>query len=147
MISLLTRIALLPLHAYRRWISPLIPPRCRFYPTCSTYAVGALHTHGLVKGTLLATWRLLRCNPWNYGGVDHVPERGRWIPDPWQPPADWAGHDDPWARTPMGMNGVFPDLPDDATNGLVNQTTPADAGQTQGVSHVPALPKEIAHVG
>ena len=45
------------------------------------------------------------------------------------------------------MIGVFADLPDDATNGLVNQTTPADAGQTQGVSHVPALPKEIAHVG
>ncbi len=66
---------LLPLHLYRRVISPLLPARCRYYPSCSQYAVDALRRHGLVRGCLLAAWRLLRCNPWSRGGVDYVPER------------------------------------------------------------------------
>lgn len=61
--------------AYQLLISPLSPPSCRFYPSCSAYAVTALQRFGPVKGTWLAVWRLLRCNPWNPGGVDHVPER------------------------------------------------------------------------
>ncbi|MDR2378739.1 MAG: membrane protein insertion efficiency factor YidD [Bifidobacteriaceae bacterium] len=60
---------------YQRWISPLTGPRCRFYPSCSDYAITALRTHGLVRGGALAARRLTRCHPFNPGGVDHVPER------------------------------------------------------------------------
>lgn len=62
--------------AYQRYVSPLSPPRCRFYPSCSSYAVLALEKHGAVRGTRLAVWRVLRCNPWNSGGVDDVPGTG-----------------------------------------------------------------------
>ncbi len=62
---------------YQKYISPLTPPRCKYYPTCSAYALEAYRKHGLIKGTVLSTWRLLRCNPWSLGGVDHVPERVR----------------------------------------------------------------------
>lgn len=58
---------------YQRWISPALPPMCRFHPTCSAYAVEALQVHGLVKGAALTVWRLLRCAPWHPGGVDEVP--------------------------------------------------------------------------
>lgn len=60
---------------YQRFISPLTPATCRFYPSCSAYAVTALRRHGLVKGSWLAMRRLMRCHPWNPGGVDHVPPR------------------------------------------------------------------------
>jgi putative membrane protein insertion efficiency factor len=66
---------LLPIHAYRRLVSPFLAPRCRFHPTCSTYAVQAIRVHGPVKGTALAAWRVVRCNPWNLGGIDPVPPR------------------------------------------------------------------------
>lgn len=59
---------------YRKFISPLKPPCCRFYPTCSTYAVQAFEKHGVIKGLYLSTKRVLRCNPWNIGGIDYVPE-------------------------------------------------------------------------
>jgi putative membrane protein insertion efficiency factor len=61
---------------YQLVLSPLLGPRCRFYPSCSSYAVQALTTHGALKGTWLAGRRLLRCHPWNPGGVDHVPPAG-----------------------------------------------------------------------
>lgn len=61
---------------YQRFVSPLSPPRCRFYPSCSSYAVLALEKHGAVRGTGLAVWRVLRCNPWSSGGVDDVPGTG-----------------------------------------------------------------------
>ncbi|MDE5583829.1 MAG: membrane protein insertion efficiency factor YidD [Ruminococcus sp.] len=60
---------------YRRFISPLFPPCCKYYPTCSTYALTALQRFGAVRGTLLALWRLIRCNPWSMGGIDYVPEK------------------------------------------------------------------------
>jgi putative membrane protein insertion efficiency factor len=66
------------IRGYQRFISPLSAPRCRYYPSCSAYALGAVRTHGPVKGFLLAVWRLLRCNPWSQGGIDHVPDRGSW---------------------------------------------------------------------
>lgn len=76
--SLGLRLALLPVRAYQRWISPALPRSCRYYPSCSAYAVGSLQVHGVLKGSLLAVWRLLRCNPLTRGGVDHVPEPGQW---------------------------------------------------------------------
>ncbi|HEX6881751.1 MAG TPA: membrane protein insertion efficiency factor YidD [Planctomycetota bacterium] len=78
--SLLRRLFVLPIRAYQRWLSPLKPPSCRFHPTCSEYALQAVLAHGIVKGTLLGIWRILRCHPFCEGGLDPVPERGRWKP-------------------------------------------------------------------
>ena len=69
------------INGYRLLISPILPPTCRYHPSCSGYGLAAMHTHGAVKGTLLTGWRLMRCNPWSQGGVDPVPERGYWLPD------------------------------------------------------------------
>ena len=67
------RLLLLAVRGYQLFISPMTPPTCRFYPSCSQYAVIALQRHGAIRGTYLAVWRVLRCNPWNPGGVDDVP--------------------------------------------------------------------------
>ena len=58
---------------YRLFISPVMPDQCRFYPTCSVYAMEALQKHGLIKGISLTLKRLARCHPWNPGGYDPVP--------------------------------------------------------------------------
>ena len=63
------------IRGYQYFISPLVPPSCRFEPTCSHYAMTALKRHGAVVGLALAVWRVLRCNPFCAGGVDEVPER------------------------------------------------------------------------
>ncbi|WP_019532700.1 membrane protein insertion efficiency factor YidD [Paenibacillus ginsengihumi] len=64
----------LPVKVYRRWISPLKPPTCRFYPTCSAYALEALEKHGAARGTWLAVKRIAKCHPFHPGGIDHVPD-------------------------------------------------------------------------
>ncbi len=61
---------------YRIFISPVLPPSCRFYPSCSAYAMDAVETHGALKGSAMAMKRLLRCHPFNAGGYDPVPHRG-----------------------------------------------------------------------
>jgi uncharacterized protein len=66
-------ILILLLMAYRKVISPLYGQVCRFFPSCSAYALEAITVHGAVKGSWLAAKRLARCHPWNAGGVDHVP--------------------------------------------------------------------------
>jgi putative membrane protein insertion efficiency factor len=66
-------ILILLLMAYRKVISPLYGQVCRFFPSCSAYALEAITVHGAMKGSWLAARRLLRCHPWNAGGVDHVP--------------------------------------------------------------------------
>ena len=58
---------------YKRFFSPLLPPSCRFTPSCSRYTVEAIQKHGALRGTLLGTWRILRCNPFGKGGYDPVP--------------------------------------------------------------------------
>ena len=63
------------IRGYQYFISPLVPPSCRFEPTCSHYAMTALRRHGAAAGLALAVWRVLRCNPFFPGGVDDVPER------------------------------------------------------------------------
>jgi uncharacterized protein len=60
---------------YRWTIGPLFAGRCKYHPTCSQYALDALREFGLVKGSVLAAWRLLRCNPWSHGGVDYAHEQ------------------------------------------------------------------------
>jgi len=61
------------LKAYQRWISPMMPSRCRFYPSCSQYAIEAIRMHGPFAGMWLGARRVLRCHPWNPGGLDLVP--------------------------------------------------------------------------
>ncbi|MET8699294.1 membrane protein insertion efficiency factor YidD [Kitasatospora sp. NPDC058032] len=63
------------IRVYQWTISPLLGPVCRYYPSCSHYGFEAVKTHGAVKGGALTAWRILRCNPWTPGGVDHVPPR------------------------------------------------------------------------
>jgi putative membrane protein insertion efficiency factor/ribonuclease P protein component len=66
---------------YRHTISPILPPTCRYHPSCSAYGFEALQVHGAAKGTVLTAWRVLRCNPFTPGGLDPVPTRGAWRPD------------------------------------------------------------------
>ena len=68
----LVRMLLAPIRVYQRVVSPALPRRCKYEPTCSAYAAEALRTHGPVRGVLLAGWRLLRCNPFSHGGYDPV---------------------------------------------------------------------------
>lgn len=70
----LKKILIFPIKLYRKYISPLTPPCCRFTPTCSAYAITAIERFGIIKGSLLAVSRLLRCNPLFKGGIDNVPE-------------------------------------------------------------------------
>ncbi|MCU0258690.1 MAG: membrane protein insertion efficiency factor YidD [Solirubrobacteraceae bacterium] len=63
------------IRVYQYLLSPMLGQRCKYYPTCSNYAIEALRVHGVVRGTGLATWRIMRCNPFSNGGVDPVPPR------------------------------------------------------------------------
>jgi putative membrane protein insertion efficiency factor len=69
----LALIGIVPVRAYQWFISPLLPPSCRYQPTCSAYAIEALQRHGLLRGCFLAARRLLRCHPWGGSGYDPVP--------------------------------------------------------------------------
>ena len=60
------------LRAYKRWVSPSLPPSCRFVPTCSDYALEAVDRYGALRGGIMAVWRLLRCHPFSAGGLDAV---------------------------------------------------------------------------
>lgn len=74
-----SRALTLPIVGYQRVISPWLPQQCRFYPSCSAYAVTAIRERGPIVGLVLAGYRLVRCNPWARGGVDVPPRRGqRW---------------------------------------------------------------------
>jgi uncharacterized protein len=68
--SALRTVAVAPVRFYQRAISPAIPRRCKYHPSCSEYAVGAIRHHGVLRGIVLAAWRILRCNPFSHGGVD-----------------------------------------------------------------------------
>lgn len=69
------RLLVAIINAYRRHLSPALPRRCRYEPSCSVYALTAIRRFGALRGSLLAGWRLLRCNPFSNGGFDPVPER------------------------------------------------------------------------
>jgi uncharacterized protein len=68
-------IALAVLRGYKRFVSPVLPPACRFVPTCSEYAAEAIEKHGVLRGGTLAARRIIRCGPWHPGGYDPVPSR------------------------------------------------------------------------
>jgi putative membrane protein insertion efficiency factor len=71
----LRRVAILPIRAYQLVVSPLTGDRCKYYPSCSEYAAQAVTRYGILRGLVLAGWRLLRCNPWSRGGFDPVEEQ------------------------------------------------------------------------
>jgi uncharacterized protein len=69
------RIAIAPIRVYQRLISPLFPRVCKYEPTCSEYAAQAIGRYGMLRGLVLAGWRLLRCNPFSHGGYDPVDQQ------------------------------------------------------------------------
>jgi putative membrane protein insertion efficiency factor len=71
-----------PIRFYQRAISPALPSRCKYHPSCSQYAVDAVRRYGVLRGVVLAGWRLLRCNPWSHGGVDFVEDQTLFRPRP-----------------------------------------------------------------
>ena len=71
-----------PIRFYKRAISPALPSRCKYHPSCSQYAVDAVRRYGVLRGVVLAGWRLLRCNPWSHGGVDFVEDQTLFRPRP-----------------------------------------------------------------
>jgi putative membrane protein insertion efficiency factor len=68
-------VVLIPLRAYQRLLSPLFGAHCKYYPSCSDYAAQAVERFGILRGLVLAGWRLLRCNPWSHGGLDPVEDQ------------------------------------------------------------------------
>ncbi len=68
-------VAVAPVRFYQRFISPAIPQRCKYHPSCSQYSVTAIRRYGILRGLVLSAWRLLRCNPWSHGGVDFVEDQ------------------------------------------------------------------------
>ena len=66
------RVAIAPIRVYQRFISPALPRRCKYEPTCSRYAAQAIGRYGILRGAVLAAWRILRCNPFSHGGYDPV---------------------------------------------------------------------------
>jgi uncharacterized protein len=71
----LRAVLIAPIRFYQRFISPVMPARCKYHPSCSQYAVDAIRHYGILRGVVLAAWRLLRCNPWSHGGVDFVQDQ------------------------------------------------------------------------
>ncbi len=82
MTSVARRAAIAPIVLYQRVISPALPRRCKYEPTCSQYAVQAIRRFGILRGLVLAAWRLLRCNPFSHGGFDPVDAQRLFRPRP-----------------------------------------------------------------
>jgi putative membrane protein insertion efficiency factor len=80
-VRLARSIAVLPIRAWQKVVSPLLGPRCRYYPSCSEYAIRAIQRFGILRGSVLAAWRILRCNPLSRGGFDY-PEDQRLFDSP-----------------------------------------------------------------
>jgi putative membrane protein insertion efficiency factor len=78
----LRTIAVAPIVTYQRYVSPALPRSCRYHPTCSAYAVQAVGELGILRGVVLAAWRLLRCNPFSHGGHDPVQAQRLFRPAP-----------------------------------------------------------------
>jgi putative membrane protein insertion efficiency factor len=74
-VTALRTIVVAPVRFYQSAISPGLPQRCKYHPSCSHYAVDAVRQYGILRGVVLAAWRLLRCNPWSHGGVDFVEDQ------------------------------------------------------------------------
>ena len=73
--AFLRSAAIAPIRLYQRAVSPALGPHCKYHPSCSHYAAGAIRRYGILRGLVLAAWRVMRCNPWSHGGVDHVEDQ------------------------------------------------------------------------
>jgi putative membrane protein insertion efficiency factor len=73
--GLARRIVVVPITLYRRAISPALPARCKYHPTCSAYGAQAIKEFGILRGLVLAGWRIVRCNPWSHGGLDPLEQQ------------------------------------------------------------------------
>jgi uncharacterized protein len=80
--SVLRAIVVSPIRVYQRVLSPLLPRSCRYHPSCSEYAAQAIGRYGILRGVVLAAWRVLRCNPWSWGGHDPVEAQTLFRPRP-----------------------------------------------------------------
>ena len=69
------RAGIAAVYAYRYTLGPFVGGRCKYHPSCSQYAIDAIRRYGAVRGSVLAGWRLLRCNPWSHGGVDYAEDQ------------------------------------------------------------------------
>lgn len=78
--SVLRRAVTAPIRLYQRVISPGLAPRCKYEPSCSHYAVQAVERYGILRGLVLAVWRVVRCNPWSHGGYDPVEHQRLFAP-------------------------------------------------------------------
>jgi putative membrane protein insertion efficiency factor len=78
--SALRSVAVAPIRMYQRLFSPALGARCKYHPSCSEYAAQAISRFGILRGLILAGWRLLRCNPWSHGGYDPVENQGLFKP-------------------------------------------------------------------
>jgi len=87
-VTLARALAIAPIRCYQRFVSPALPRRCKYEPTCSAYAAQSLREFGILRGLVLAGWRLLRCNPWSHGGYD--PVESQRLFDPRRPTAPRA---------------------------------------------------------
>lgn len=109
-------IGVLLLRAYRAVISPLYGDVCRYHPSCSAYGLGSVQQHGLVVGSALTAWRIVRCNPWSAGGIDDVRpsrhHRYRVTPSGWVVPETWAAAsaDLPDVSSPRSVGSAIPEL-------------------------------------
>ena len=90
MSALARRIVIAPIRLYQTVISPALPRRCKYEPTCSMYAVQAIRRFGILRGLVLAVWRLLRCNPFSHGGFDPVEAQRLFRSHAPEPPAPAA---------------------------------------------------------
>lgn len=110
-VSLPRRVLLALLWVYQHGVSPWRPPTCRFYPSCSQYAVLAVTRHGAVRGSWLAVRRLARCHPWTAGGVDDVPDRPGAVPAPLPVAAAPVGTSSAPSSSSSAVRSGAPDLP------------------------------------
>jgi putative membrane protein insertion efficiency factor len=81
-VTLARRVAILPIRLYQLAISPALGSRCKYEPSCSRYAIQAVQRYGVLRGAVLAVWRILRCNPWSHGGHDPVEAQRLFRPRP-----------------------------------------------------------------
>ena len=111
------RLAALPILLWRYGVSPVMPPACRFYPSCSEYGLEALRRHGALRGLWLTGWRIARCQPWSAGGIDLVPPAPGESENP-------AAHDAQGAYLGRVLRQGAPALSDGSTSSTVSSSRP-----------------------
>jgi len=138
-------VGVLLIRAYRAVVSPLYGDVCRYYPSCSAYGLGSVQHRGLVVGSFLTGWRILRCNPWSRGGVDDVrmPRRRRFHVTPFGfvIPAGWAGANRSRGRHAVTGESTTPSTVVDAHAGHAHPHADARTGSAASSTRESADPE------